>query len=156
MRAIYEIMRDSRALIEPLWRMVDDYIELSCAESIEYAMISRAVPEIRVYMLGVTEDLDESLSIVYNFDGQMNVSIWQSMDLISRLSSLRLCTFKYEYTRRFHDVYICEIVNMPTAIELINGMIHGHNWWWHDRYPISPQIKTRFARELFDSHGCKK
>lgn len=159
MRVVYEIMRDSRALIDPLWKMVDDYVEMSRTDKIKYAMAAREAPEIRAYVLGVVEDLDERLSITYDFDGALDAAAWKDMDLTSRLLNLRECTFKYSYIHGFRDIYSYDIINLSVAIELINDIVCDSGWWRIGRNDPSSEIKYLFASAMFDdyiSRGCKK
>lgn len=151
MHAVYRIMCDERALIAPLWKMVDDYVEISRTDKIKFAMAAREMPEIRASIVSITEDLDESLSIVYNFDGRMNVAEWQSMDLTDRLSSLRLCTFKYESIHRFHDVFIYKTTNLLTVVEIIKNIMYDSNLWYRGGYE-QYKINALFMSELFDAH----
>lgn len=150
MCVVYAIMRNERALIEPLWKIVDEYVEISRADNVKFAMVARAMPEIRASLVEITEYLDESLCIVYDSGGQIDVAAWQSMDLTSRLLSLRLCTFKYEHVCRFHDIYTYDIINLAVAIELINDIVCESGLWCRRSSETYP-LKTRFACELFNT-----
>lgn len=97
MRAVYEVMRDERALIEPLWLIVDSYVKLSHRDKVMFIFAVRDVPEIHAGLRDVVTSLDEDMWLRYDLPNTGQT--WQNMCIIDRINAMNRAVFRCEYAR---------------------------------------------------------
>lgn len=152
MCAVYHILRNDRALIPPLWEIVDSYTQLLPDDIVMYALATRPTPVISSKLISITNDLDETMSLKYS-RGERDIYKWQTMDIINRLKSIKHRIYTFEYVFNFHNIRVNDKYNLKEVIDLISGKINIYHRNQPNRLG-SPELRQKFLHAIFKP--CKE